>query len=155
MAGTVVFMGLAAGLFLAFSSSVMPGLHGADDRTFIEVMQDINRVSENPAFLAPFLIAPVLAVWALVNESRRGTPAGVRWMITAVALSAVWFIVTMAISVPLNYELIDAGDPAKLSNPAAVRDDFETPWVVWNIIRTVTSVGALLCLMRVVLQRRG
>jgi uncharacterized membrane protein len=47
---------------------------------------------------------------------------------------------------PLNDELADAGNPDRIADLAAVRDDFEDPWVAWNIVRTVVSTLALGCL---------
>jgi hypothetical protein len=45
----------------------------------------------------------------------------------------------MGANVPLNDELGDAGSPDRIADLAAVRDDFEDPWVAWNIVRTVVS----------------
>ena len=55
-------------------------------------------------------------------------------------------VVTFAFHFPLNDELKDAGDPAGIENLAAVRDDFVTPWVAWNIVRTLASTAAFGCL---------
>ena len=56
---------------------------------------------------------------------------------------------------PLNEELERAGDPARIENLAEVRDDFETPWVVWNVVRTLVTTGALGCLAWALVLRRG
>ena len=55
-------------------------------------------------------------------------------------------VVTVAVHFPLNEELKEAGDPARIENLAAVRDDFVTPWVAWNIVRTLASTAAFACL---------
>jgi uncharacterized membrane protein len=55
-------------------------------------------------------------------------------------------VVTFAVHIPLNEQLKEAGDPARIENLAAVRDDFFTPWVAWNIVRTVASTAAFACL---------
>ena len=52
-------MGLLAGLFYAYSVSVVPGLGQADDRTLVDGMQQINEAIENPVFFVGFLGAPV------------------------------------------------------------------------------------------------
>jgi Domain of unknown function (DUF1772) len=52
----------------------------------------------------------------------------------------------MAFNEPLNQDLVDAGDPSRIADPAGVRDDFEDPWVAWHIVRTVLSIAALGCL---------
>jgi uncharacterized membrane protein len=45
-------------------------------------------------------------------------------------------------AVALNEELKEAGDTARIEDLAAVRDDFATPWVAWDIVRTLASVAA-------------
>ena len=55
-------------------------------------------------------------------------------------------LVTGAIHIPLNDDLKNAGDPARIENLAAVRDDFATPWVAWNIVRAVATTAAFGCL---------
>ena len=55
-------------------------------------------------------------------------------------------VVTFAFHFPLNDELKNAGDPARIEDLAAVRDDFVTPWVAWNIVRTLASTAAFGCL---------
>jgi uncharacterized membrane protein len=54
--------------------------------------------------------------------------------------------VTGAIHIPLNEDIKNAGDPARIENLAAVRDDFATPWVAWNIVRTLALTAAFGCL---------
>jgi uncharacterized membrane protein len=52
----------------------------------------------------------------------------------------------VAFHFPLNDELRAAGDPARIENVADVRDDFVTPWVAWNIVRTLALTAAFACL---------
>jgi hypothetical protein len=49
----------------------------------------------------------------------------------------------MAVNEPLNNDLVDAGDPSRIADPAGVRDDFEGPWVAWHVVRTVLTTAAL------------
>lgn len=58
----------------------------------------------------------------------------------------------MAANVPLNDTLARAGDPDRVANLAEVRQRFETSWVRWNTVRTVTSVAAFSCLVWGLLQ---
>jgi anthrone oxygenase-like protein len=58
----------------------------------------------------------------------------------------VQVVVTFAVHFTLNDDLMKAGDPARIENLAAVRDDFVTPWVPWNIVRTLASTAAFGCL---------
>jgi uncharacterized membrane protein len=47
---------------------------------------------------------------------------------------------------PLNDDLQAEGDPARIENLAEVRDDFVTPWVAWDIVRTLATIAAFACL---------
>lgn len=154
LGGATVALGLLAGLFYGYACSVMPGLHASGDRSSIEVMQNINRAIENPVFFATFMGGPALAVWAYVGERRRGTPERARWLAWAAGLGAAGLVVTFAFNIPLNNQLEAAGDPARIADPAQVRSDFETPWVVWNVVRTVVLTGAFGCLARATFLRR-
>src|SRR5690349_6982509 len=49
-----------AGLFFAWSCSVMPGFARLKDREFVSVMQKTNRAIQNPVFFIAFLGAPLL-----------------------------------------------------------------------------------------------
>jgi uncharacterized membrane protein len=146
LAAAVVAMGLFAGLFYAFSIAVMPGLNAADDRAFVDAMQQMIEKIENPFFFLIFLGAPVLAAVALAQALSSGSQQTAGWIIAGLALYTVTVIVTFAFHFPLNDDLTNAGDPNRIANLAAVRDDFETPWVAWNIVRTLASTAALGCL---------
>jgi uncharacterized membrane protein len=148
LGGAVVTMGLLAGLFYSYACSVMPGLHASADRTVVDAMQNINKAIENPVFFVTFMGGPALSLLAYVAERRRGTPAIARWVLAGVALGGVALLVTAAFNIPLNNELERAGDPSTIANIAQVRDDFETPWVIWNVVRTVAVTAAFGCLAR-------
>jgi uncharacterized membrane protein len=146
LAAATVTTGLIAGVWFAFTVSVMPALGRSDDRTYVEVMQNINEVIENPAFFAALFGALVLT--AVSAWQQRRTPRG-RWATAALVLYVLVFVVTSAANVPLNNELAAAGAPDRIPDPAAVRENFEDPWALWNTVRTVLTTAALLCLWRV------
>ena len=58
-------------------------------------------------------------------------------------------VITAAGNIPLNNALDAAGRPVchRINDLAAVRADFEASWVRLNIVRTLTSTGALACLV--------
>ena len=143
LGAAVIAMGLLAGLIYAFSIAVMPGLTAADDRTLVDAMQ---QMADNPAFPLTFLVAPALAGVALFQARRSGSPKTARWIVAGLVLYTVTAVVTFAIHIPLNEDLKQAGDPSGIENLAAVHDDFVTPWVAWNIVRTLASTAALACL---------
>jgi len=139
----VIAMGLLAGLIYAFSVGVMPGLTAADDRTLVDAMQ---QMADNPAFPLTFLAAPALAAVALFQARRSGSPKTAGWIVAGLALYTGIAVVTFAVHIPLNEDLKDAGDPDRIENLAAVRDDFATPWVAWNIVRALAATAAFGCL---------
>jgi uncharacterized membrane protein len=140
-------MGLIAGVFYAYAVSVMPGPDRANDRTLVDGMQQINEAIENPVFFLSFLGAPVLTAAAAIMQWRAGAEQITRWIVAALVLYGVAFIVTGAFNIPLDDDLANAGDPARIVDLAAVRDDFYAPWVAWNVVRTVASTAAFGCLV--------
>ncbi|MFF2653158.1 DUF1772 domain-containing protein [Streptomyces sp. NPDC058045] len=138
--------GLMAGLFTAFAYSVMPGLGRSSDRTLVEAMQNINKAIVSPLFMVLFMGAIPLLVLVAVLSWRGQGRAALPWLIAALALYLVAFLVTSGINVPLNDRLAAAGDPDRIGQLAAVRGDFESRWVTWNIVRALLHTAAFLCL---------
>lgn len=124
--------GLQAGTYYAWASGVMPGLARTDDRTFVSTMNHVNVAIVNPVFMLTFLGAPALAAAAVATTS--GSARG--WAIAGLVLALGTVAVTGAANVPLNDALAAGGS----------RADFETAWVRWNVVRTLTSTGSLACL---------
>jgi uncharacterized membrane protein len=141
-AGTVA-MGLIAGLYFGWAVSVMPGLADLDDRAFIDTMQELDDAIRNPLFFGVFILAFVLPGVALALQGSSGLRRAMPWIIAALVLYGIGALTTMAINEPLNQDIVDAGDPNQIADPAAVRDDFEGEWVAWHIVRTVLSTAAL------------
>jgi len=146
LGAAVIAMGLLAGLYFFSAIAVMPALTAADDRTLVDAMQQMIDKIENPAFFLTLLGAPALAAVALLQARRSGSAKTARWIVAGLAFYTVMVVVTFAFHFPLNDELKEAGDPARIENLAAVRDDFVTPWVAWNIVRTLASTAAFGCL---------
>ncbi|WP_328633299.1 anthrone oxygenase family protein [Streptomyces sp. NBC_00356] len=146
LGAATVAMGLAAGSFYVFACAVMPGVARSGDRTYIEVTQNINDVIQNPVFFLSFIGALVFTGYAAWRVRGQQGPRG--WVFAALACYAVVFLLTMTVNVPLNDALAAAGSPAKISDPARVREEFEGPWVAWNVVRAVLCTGALGCLVR-------
>ncbi|WP_280239376.1 DUF1772 domain-containing protein [Nocardia abscessus] len=138
--------GLIAGLFYAYANSVMPALARTDDRAMIDLMQKINVVIINPWFMIAFLGTvggTILAAALHLGREHRGT---LIWIVLALVLNVIAFAVTSGLNVPLNDQLAAAGDPASIADLAAVRADFESAWVRWNIVRAVVHTLAFLAL---------
>ena len=65
-------------------------------------------------------------------------------------LYAIVLAVTFAVHIPLNND-IDQADPDRITDLAHIRDDFEDPWVLWNIVRTLLTTAAVAALARALL----
>ena len=150
--GATILMGLIAGFFYAYSCSVMIGLRHTDDRTFVLSMQWINATVRNAGFAPSFFGALLLSAVATVVVMVRRRPG--RWLIAgACSLYAAAFIVTVAINVPLNNRLAKAGLPSDPNQLSAIRANFESTWVHWNIVRTSLSTCALVALVAAITVR--
>jgi uncharacterized membrane protein len=137
-------VGLFAGLFYSFTVGVMPGLARADDRTFVQAMQEINVAIVNPWFMLSFLGAPLLVALACVLFLIGGNRAPLPWLALALVFAVATFVITVALNIPLNDALEAARrDPAAIAAPAGPRASFESAWVRWNNVRTLTSTAAL------------
>ncbi|MEV6872284.1 anthrone oxygenase family protein [Amycolatopsis sp. NPDC051128] len=146
LVAALVAAGLIAGLFYAYACSVMPGLAGGDDKTFVEAMRGINVAIINPVFMVTFLGAPLLAgVAVFLNLGSRSLP----WVIAGFVFLVAMLVITGALNIPLNNALESGGD-----DYAAVRARFETAWVRWNVLRALVSTAGFGCLVAAVLTRR-
>ncbi len=145
LAAATITTGLIAGLFFFNASTVMPALAHLDDRTFVEVMNQINDAVYNPWFFVVLLGAPVLIAVAAVQQRRGENPDAARWTWAALALYVAGVMLTSAINVPLTDELV-AAEPSNVSEFAAVRENFEDPFNAWDIVRTILHTAALVCL---------
>jgi uncharacterized membrane protein len=152
LGAATVAMGLIAGVFYIFACDVMPSLARSDDRVFIEVMRNINDVIQNPVFFLSFMGALVLT--ALAAWQSRTSP-GRWWVFAALAAYALAFLFTVVVNIPLNNRLADPGDPAKIADPAAVRQRFEDTCVAWNLVGALLSTLASACLARALLLYRN
>jgi uncharacterized membrane protein len=149
----VVTAGLVAGLFFFNASVVMPALAQLDDRTFVEVMDQINDAVYNPLFFAVLFGAPVLIAVAAVQQRRLENLLAARWIWAALALYGAGLMVTLAVNVPLTDDLVGA-EPGNVDQFAAAREDFEGAFNAADIARTILHTAALACLAMVPAARR-
>jgi uncharacterized membrane protein len=153
-AGTVS-MGLIAGMFFDWATSIMPALSQADDRTYVVVMQKtITTINNSPLFLLSLMGAFVFTGAAAILQHRLGVRAAVRWIVAALVLYVVAIVITMGVHFPLNDALEHAGDPDKIADIAALRADTEGSWVNGHLVRTVAATLAFTCLCRALWLRR-
>lgn len=133
-----------AGLFYAWSCSVMLGFARLSDREFVSAMQATNRAIQNPAFFAAFFGAPIfLSISAVLHY---GQPMRF-WLLFAATIVylAGTFAVTVFGNVPLNNRLDQfEAQAASETEIAWQRANFENRWNNLNMIRTVSSTLAII-----------
>lgn len=131
LVGGRVLGGLLAGVYVAFAVAVMPALHRLDDATFARVMNQVNDVIVNPAFMLVFLGAPTVTAALLIWDRSPLT-------VLAAVLAVAALVITVAGNVPLNDALASGGSRAA----------YENPWLAWHIARTVAATASFALLAR-------
>ena len=142
---TLALSGAMAGLFFAFSVSVMPGLDGIAADQAIRAMRSINRKILNPVFFVAFVGAPVAAaVTGGLLLWLDQTAAAVVSFLAAAAYVLGAFVPTVVVNVPLN-EALDAAEVPTDPHDAARRwTDYSGRWTRWNTLRAAFSTVSLL-----------
>lgn len=144
LVATATLTALMAGLFYAWSCSVMPGFRRLKDREFIVSMQACNGAIQNPVFFAAFFGAPVFLIISTVLHYAQ--TARFPLLLAATIVYAVGtFGVTIFGNVPLNnaLERFDA-ESATGEEIARQRASFEPRWNRLNHIRSLSSTAALI-----------
>jgi uncharacterized membrane protein len=147
--------GLIAGFFFDWAVAIMPALARSDDQTFVNVMLTlITTINTSPAFLFAFVGAFVFTIAAAVVQYLLGARAAARWITAALAFYFVASAITFGVHFPLHEALASAGNSDTVENLAAVRKDFERPWVSAHLVRTVACTLAFTMLCRALWLRR-
>lgn len=134
--------GLMAGLFFAYSNSVMPSLAQVPVPQGVLAMNTINTVIQNPLFLSIFMGTALLALFLVLAALLGWGVARPSWVLIGAALYIVGnIVVTMVINVPMNDALAaTAPDSQAAAQLWAIHLD---RWVFWNHVRTFACTGAL------------
>ncbi len=143
---TATLTALIAGLFYAWSCSVMPGLARLSNREFVSVMQKANRAILNPVFFLSFFGAPVFLIVSTVLHF--GQPNRFWYLLSAAIIYLAGnFGVTMFGNVPMN-NVLDRFDFETASDReiARQRTNFERRWTNLNHIRAAASTLAVILL---------
>jgi uncharacterized membrane protein len=141
---TATLTALMAGLFYAWSCSVMVGFARLPDREFVAAMQATNRAIQNPGFFTAFFGAPVLL--PISTFLHYGQPTRFSLLIAATVIYLIGtFGITLFGNVPMNNRL-DRFDleSASLEEIAAQRVNFERRWNNLNTVRAVSSTLAVI-----------
>ena len=140
---------LMAGIFLAFSSFVMPALDNIDSDNAIAAMQRINIDVFCWSFGILFFGIPIASL-AIAVYSLTQWPSP--WATHALLGSAIYLtgslIVTIAGNVPLNNKLARIRPSAETAATAQTEwRAFTVPWTRWNHLRTLASAAAALAFL--------
>lgn len=127
----LVLHGTLAGLFYAFSMSVMPGLGAIQPAEAEAAMRSVNRKILNPWLYVVFMGSPPAALLAGLLADAPAAP----WFYAAAGVNAIGsFLVTVAINVPMNNAL-DAG--------TMPWHEYAPRWTTWNTVRTAACTASL------------
>lgn len=141
LVGAVITTGLSAGLFYAWSVSVIPGTQKIGDPSYLETMQSINREILNPAFFLSFFGSVALLGAAGISQWQAGRN-GFTLVLTAFILYLFGTVgVTAMGNVPLNNQL----DLLQLNQLSASEiSDFRKHYEIrWNRLHQVRTLFAL------------
>ena len=133
---------LSAGLFFAWSVSVMPGLARVSDREFVAAMRAMNVAIQNLIFFTVFFGAPLFTVISTVLHYGESARFSLLLAASFVHITGV-FAVTVFGNVPLNNRLerldvkLAADDEIK-----SARANFERRWNILNHFRAFSATLA-------------
>jgi uncharacterized membrane protein len=133
--------GLMAGLFFAFSVSVMKALGRLPIAEGIAAMQSINVAIINPVFLAAFFGTAAACVLVMIASLLRWHDPGAVYSLIGGALYLVGtFLVTLVFNVPKNNALasVAPADPGG----GRVWASYLASWTAWNHVRTAAALAA-------------
>ena len=122
------------GLYFIFSNTIMNALKNKSNGA--DVMVEINEVILNPLFMFFFMSSAVAAIYFIV------TAEGLNFVASLIFLIGTT-IVTMAKNVPLNNRLRDSVE----SERSDIWSVYLKRWVLWNHIRTLSSMSAGLLIL--------
>ena len=135
----VIGSGLGAGIFLAFSSGVMPGLARTSDDTYVSAMREMNiAIPRSPAFLLSIFLPPFMLAGAAVAAFVAGDEvSGWLLLVAAGIFVAGGTVLTSGRNIPLNNAL----EKARGGDATAAREAFDRPWRAWNHVRTLLTLA--------------
>ena len=147
--------GLMAGIYVDWANTIMPGLSGLDDRTFVLSQQALNRAITNPLFLGveftgALLLTGLGGLLHLRSEQRRA----LIWIAVALVCYLIGVVITFVVHEPLNQKLMATVELTSAAHFAAVRAQFDgATWAAWHVVRTLATTVAFGCLTGAIVSR--
>jgi uncharacterized membrane protein len=154
---SVLFSGLMAGLFYAWSISVTTGLANINDTNYLKVFQSMNRAILNPVFFIVFMGLPLSLL--LLSYLYYSSEISIQFIfiISATVIYITGVLgVTIFGNIPLNNALealnIESMNHEQMTS---FRFGFESKWNKFNVIRTVCSSLSFFLLIMTCLQNNS
>jgi uncharacterized membrane protein len=143
---TALGSGCAAGVYLAFSTLVMPGLGKLPAPQAITAMNAFNRAApRNPLLMLVLFGSGVGCVLLLSAALRHRNEPGAGWLITGAGLYLVSVLVMLGYHIPHNDRLLKL-DPTT-DGAGDVWSRWRYAWMMWNHIRTLGAAGGTVSLL--------
>lgn len=136
--------GLSAGVYLAFSLLVMPGLRALPPAAAVAAMQGINVSALRAPFMVVFFGGAAASAALIVLQLVSTAPAGPTRLVGAV-LALAAFAITVVRNVPLNNTLVRVR--ADAPDVATAWQSFARSWTVANHARAIVSAAGVVLLM--------
>jgi uncharacterized membrane protein len=139
--GAIILTGLSAGLFYAWSVSVIPGTEKLTSRIYLDTMQNINNAILNPAFFLIFFGSVVFLSISSIYQLH--TKSITFWLMLAATI--FYLLGTVGVTALGNVPLNDQLKILKLTDLStdkleAFRTFYETKWNRLHLIRTIFAV---------------
>lgn len=132
---------MMAGLYFAFSNTIMSSLAKLEPAQGIAAMQSINRTIQNPLFFLLFVGTAASCALLLVFSLGKLPATSAILMVSGAVIYLVGsLVVTGVFNIPLNNTLEVLAPNA--SGSANWWANFLATWTAWNHVRTVASVVA-------------
>ena len=132
---------MMAGLYFAFSNTIMSSLAKLEPAQGIAAMQSINRTIQNPLFFLLFVGTAASCALLLVFSLGKLPATNAVLMVSGAVMYLVGsLVVTGVFNIPLNNTLEVLAPNA--SGSANWWANFLATWTAWNHVRTVASVVA-------------
>lgn len=156
MAGDIPFIlvfaallgsGITAGVFFAFSTSVMGALSRIPSAQGIAAMQAINVAVVNPLFMLALVGTAVASLVLIVAGLLGWGDLETGWVLAGSVLYLLGgIVVTAAFNIPRNNALAALAPDDAASAASWTR--YVSEWTAWNHARTAGCVAALLCFVQ-------
>ena len=156
LVGATLTTAMVAGLMFCFDRTVMPGLVTLDDGDHVKAFGRIDVPIPNPWMLVTCLASPVLTALGLALTLLDGDGRRALWMGVAMVLVVAAGAITAVVHLPLNAQVRGAAaGSTQTADSTNLAHLLLTRWRPWNVVRTVTSVAAVVALCLAVLSRRA